>query len=157
MINTFPFGGFQQVDKDGKKMLMPIPPQTALQNGGALIPVVITHPLSVTELLIKENKQAPAIQTMALIDTGAFCSVISPKIAEQLKLVQTGFQNVMSVNNEESRPAYFARLNFNWGKGKDLRVVCCPLRNIDVLIGRDILVHWHITYNGKDGLITICD
>lgn len=131
---------------------------TSLQNGGPIIPVVITHPKSVAEQLIKEGKQVLTVQVNALIDTGAFGSVITPKIVQQLNLVQTGFLKVTSVNNEENQPAYFARLQFNWGKGKDVQVVCCPFKGpFDVLIGRDILVHWNFTYNGKDGYIIICD
>ena len=158
MINTFPFGGLKQIEKDGKKVLIPVPPHIILQNGGPVIPVVITHPKSVAEQLIKEGKQVPAIQVRALIDTGAFSSVITPKVAKQLNLVQTGFLNVTSVNNEEDQPAYYARLQFGWGKGKDVQVVCCPIKGqFEVLIGRDILVHWNFTYNGKDGYIIICD
>ncbi|MCX6234200.1 MAG: retropepsin-like aspartic protease [Bacteroidetes bacterium] len=158
MINTFHFGGLQQVEKDGKKVLRPLPPHVILQNGGPIIPVIITHPKSVADQLIIDGKPVPAIQVRALIDTGAFGCVITPDIAQQLNLVQTGFQKVTSVNNEESQPAYFARLQFNWGKGKDVQVVCCPLKGpFDVLIGRDILIHWNFIYNGKDGFIIICD
>jgi predicted aspartyl protease len=158
MINTFGFGAHQQVEKDGKKIIIQVPPQLVLQNGGAIIPVIITHPKSVAEKLQQGGKQVPAIQCMALIDTGAFGSVITPKIAQQLNLVQTGFQKVTSVNNEENQPAYFSRIQFGWGKAKDIQVVCCPLKGpFDCLIGRDILVHWNFTYNGKDGFIIICD
>ena len=135
MINTFPFGGVQQIEKDGKKVLIPIPPQIILQNGGAIIPAIITHPQSVAERLIKEGNKVPAIQVRALIDTGAFCSIITPKIAQQLNLVQTGFQTITSVNNEENQPAYYARLQFNWSRWKDIQVVSCPLKGpFDALI-----------------------
>jgi predicted aspartyl protease len=159
MINTFPFGGsIQQIEKDGKKVIIPIPPQIILQNNGPIIPIVITHPKSVADKLIQDGKQVPAIQVNALIDTGAFCSVITPKVAGQLNLVQTGFQSVTSVNNQEDQPAYFARLQFNWGGYKDVQVVCCPIQGVfDVLIGRDILMHWNLIYNSKDGFIIICD
>lgn len=158
MINTFPFGGLEQVEKDGKKVLIPIQPRIILQNGGPIIPVAITHPKSVAEELLKEGKQVPTIQVRALIDTGAFSCVISPKVAKQLNLVQTGFQKITSVNNEEEQPAYFARIQFGWGKFKEVQVVSCPIKGpFDVLIGRDILVHWNFTYNGKDGYIVICD
>ncbi|MCX6252004.1 MAG: retropepsin-like aspartic protease [Bacteroidetes bacterium] len=158
MINTFGFGAHQQVEKDGKKIIIPVSPQIVLQNGGPIIPIVITHPRSVAERLIKDGKQVQAIQCRALIDTGAFGSVITPVIAQQLNLVQTGFQKVTSVNNEEDQPAFFSRIQFGWGKGKDVQVVSCPLRGpFDCLIGRDILVHWNFTYNGKDGYIIICD
>lgn len=159
MINTFRFGGsIPQVDKDGRKVLIPFPPHIILQNGGPIIPVIITQPKSVADNLIKEAKPVPAIQVRALIDTGAFGSVITPTIAEKLGLIQTGFQKVTSVNNQEDQPAYFAKIQFTWGSAKDVQVVACPLKGpFECLIGRDILLHWNFTYNGKDGYIIICD
>jgi len=41
--------------------------------------------------------------------------------------------------------------------GKEVPVASCPLKDIDCLIGRDIQMHWNLTYNGKDGFIIICD
>ena len=41
--------------------------------------------------------------------------------------------------------------------GKEIPIVSCPLKNFDCLIGRDILLHWHFTYNGPDGSVVICD
>lgn len=158
MINTFGFGAHQQVEKDGRKIIIPVPSPLVLQNGGPIIPVIISHPKSVSEKLLQEGKTVPAIPCKALIDTGAFSSVITPHIAKQLNLVQTGFQKVTSVNNEENQPAYFAKIQFAWGRAKDIQVVCCPIQGpFDCLIGRDILIHWNFTYNGKDGFIIICD
>lgn len=158
MINTFGYNAHQQVQKDGKTILIPVPASVVLQNGGPIIPLVITHPKSVADKLTQEGKQIQAMQVRALIDTGAFGSVITPRVAQTLGLLQTGFQKVTSVNNEEDQPAYFARFQFNWGGAKDVQAVCCPIKGLfDCLIGRDILVHWHFTYNGKDGYITICD
>lgn len=158
MIKTYPFAAFKQVEKDGKKVIIQSPPHLLLQVGGPIIPVSVTQPKVVSDKLIAENKPVPVVQCRALIDTGACFSVITPKIASDLGLVQTGFQKVTSVNNEEDQPAYFARIQFNWGKGKEVQVVTCPLKgHFDVLIGRDILMHWHFTYNGNDGFIVICD
>lgn len=158
MINTFPFGGIQPVVKDGKKIMIPVPPHIVLQNGGPIIPIEVTQPKAIAEKLQKEGKTVPSIQCRALIDTGAFGTVITPKLAADLGLLQTGFQKVTSVNNQEDQPAYFAQFRFNWGSGKEVQVVSCPLRGpFDVLIGRDIMMHWNFTYNGKDGYIIICD
>jgi hypothetical protein len=158
MINNIKYQGHQNVEKDGNKIRIQVPSNIILQNQGALIPVIITHPQAVAQRLAKENKQIQALQTNALIDTGALGSVITPRIAQHLSLIQTGFQMVTSVNNEQQQPAYFARLQFPWGSGKDVQVICCPLKGpFECLIGRDIMMHWHFTYNGKDGSITICD
>jgi len=93
----------------------------------------------------------------ALIDTGASGTVITPRVADQLGLVHTGFQKVFSVQDEQQRPVYYGIIIFPWGIGKEIPIVSCPLKNFDCLIGRDILLYWHFTYNGPDGSIVICD
>ncbi|MCX6257776.1 MAG: aspartyl protease family protein [Bacteroidia bacterium] len=157
MIVTIPFGGLQQVEKEGKKILIPIHPGIALQNRGAIIPITITHPKSVAQKLAAEGNPVPSVRINALIDTGAFGTVITPKVAEALMLIQTGVQKVTSVQDEQERPAYYAYIQFHWGSGKEVPVVSCPLKGFDCLIGRDIMMHWNMTYNGKDGYIIICD
>lgn len=158
MIITIPFGGHrQQDDGKGNKILIPMHPSVVLQNQGAIIPVTISHPKSVIEKLTSEGKPTPSIRVNALIDTGAFGTVITPKVAEELKLIQTGTQTITSVQDKQERPVYFATIHFHWGVGKEVSVASCPLTGFDCLIGRDILMHWNITYNGKDGFIIICD
>ncbi|MFH1005286.1 MAG: retropepsin-like aspartic protease [Bacteroidota bacterium] len=157
MINTFGFQDRAEIEKDGKKILVPVPANIVLSRKGAVVPVIITHPKSVIDQLTKEGKTVPQVEVNALIDTGASSCVISPKIAEQLQLVQTGFRNITSVQDEQSRPVYYCWFMFPWGRGKQVSVASCPLKGIDCLIGRDIMQHWHFTYNGKDGFITICD
>ena len=83
--------------------------------------------------------------------------MITPKIADQLGLLHTGYQKIFSVQDEKMQPVYFGFIKFPWGMGKITPIVSCPLRGVDCLIGRDILQHWHFTYNGPDGSITICD
>ena len=158
MINTIPFAGHRIVEKDGKQVTIPVSPQLILRNEGAIIPVTITHPKSVSDQLIREGKQVPSVICNALIDSGASLTAISPKIADQLQLIQTGFKKISSVQDEQDRPEYYAFVVFNWGSGKEVPVVSCPFKgNFDCIIGRDIMMHWNITYNGKDGYIVICD
>jgi predicted aspartyl protease len=139
-----------------------VPATTVLQNQGPIIQIMLTQPQSVMDKLIGSKEIDPnkiqILRINALIDTGAFSSAITPKVAATLKLIQTGTQKVTSVNNEEEQPVYFAKLIFPWGRHKEVQVISCPLKgNFDCLIGRDILQHWLITYNGIDGTITICD
>lgn len=158
MINTIPFGGHQVVEKEGKTTIIPISPQIVLREKGAIIPVNITHPRAVASKLSEEGKPIPSIRCNALIDTGASLTVISPRIADELKLVQTGFQKITSVQDQQDRPEYYAFVQFGWGTGKEVPVVSCPLNGgFDCLIGRDIMMHWNFTYNGRDGYIIICD
>jgi len=159
MINDFEYGVVTVTEKDGVKTPQVVPPNIGLLNFGPLIPVIITHPQSVAAQMQKEGKKIPAKTVTALIDTGAFGSVIIPELAAELGLLQTGFRKVTSVQNEEDQPAFFARLQFQWGKGKDVSVVSCPLKTgpFQVLIGRDIMQHWNLIYNGAKGTVTVCD
>jgi len=158
MINTYRYGGHKVAEKDGKKITLAIPPQQILVQTGAFIEVSITHPRVVQEKLKELGKNVPAtVNVRALIDTGASSSVITPKVAEKLKLIQTGYQKVTSVQDEQDRPVYYGMILFPWGSGKEIPIVSCPLRNFDCLLGRDILMHWLFTYNGPDGSIIIGD
>ena len=62
-----------------------------------------------------------------------------------------------SVTDQQKRPKFFTRILFPWGKGIDLSAASCPLKGVDCLIGRDVMVHWNLIYNGATGQITICD
>lgn len=158
MIQTIRYGGVQgDVMKDGKKISVQVPPPLILWRIGAVIPVSITHPTVVQEKLKGEGKEISITNTRALIDTGAASTVITPKIAERLGLVHTGYTKVCSVQDEQTRPVYYGFIGFPWGMGKDIPIISCPLKYFDCLIGRDILQHWHFTYNGADGSFTICD
>jgi len=157
MITTYRYGGQREVEKEGKKATVQFPPRAVLAHVGPFIQVSITHPRIVQEQIKQHNKEIPGLQVKALIDTGASNSVISPSVADTLKLVHTGFQKVASVHDEQDRPVYYGFIVFPWGSGKEIPLVSCALKNFDCLLGRDILMHWHLTYHGTDGSIVICD
>jgi predicted aspartyl protease len=157
MIKTIRYVGQGEVEKDGRKLPVSIPPWFVLNQMGAFIQVTLTHPRIIQEKFNQQGKSVPTISVKALIDTGASGSVITPKVADQLGLIHTGFQKVSSVQDEQLRPVYYGFIIFPWGSGKEIPIVSCPLKNFDCLIGRDILLHWHFTYNGPDGSIVICD
>jgi len=142
---------------DGEAVEIPVDPNTSMKLKGAWIPVTISLSTSAIELIQPHEKQLQSFNCEALIDTGASMSVISPKVAEQLHLVETGYEHISSVHSTEVRPAYFARVTFPWGSSMEIPLVCCELQGFDCLIRRDVLRNWHVTYNGFNGEITICD
>lgn len=157
MIRTYRYGGEAIIEKNGQKQTVQIPPRVALNQMGPFIEVAITHPASIQEQIKLTGKKIETLAVRALIDTGASCSIIAPKVADQLGLVHTGYQKITSVQDEQERPVYYGMMLFPWGMGKEIPLVSCPLKHFDCLIGRDILIHWYFTYNGVDGSITICD
>lgn len=157
MINTYRYSGQRTVEKEGQKLTVPVNPQLVLNGMGPFIQVTITHPRIIQEEFKRLGRRIPSISVNALIDTGASGTVVSPKVSDDLGLIHTGFQTVTSVQDEQQRPVYYAFILFPWGSGKEIPIVSCPLRRFDCLIGRDILMHWHVSYNGPDGSIVICD
>jgi predicted aspartyl protease len=157
MINTFRYGGHTSFGKGEAIHAVDLPPRDIMEMKGPFLQVTITHPRIIQEDLRKKGQKVPSRQVNALIDSGAITSVISPKIADELILMHTGYQNVLSVQDEQEQPVYYGFIIFPWGNGKEIPIVCCPLKDVDCLIGRDILKHWYFTYNGADGSITICD
>lgn len=157
MISTYRYSGKRTVDKAGQKQEFQVNPQLVLNGMGAFIHVTITHPRIIQEEFKRLGRNIPSISVNAMIDTGASGTVISPKVSDELGLIHTGFQTVTSVQDEQQRPVYYAFISFPWGSGKEIPIVACPLRRFDCLIGRDILMHWHLSYNGPDGSIVICD
>jgi predicted aspartyl protease len=144
---------------DGKEIPIKIPESKLLERMGALVQVTITHPRVVADVMKTQGKQIPAITVQALIDTGASSTVISPKVSSSLNLKRTGTQNVSSVQDDQERPVFFGSIIFPWRRGMEAQLVECPLRGnyFDCLIGRDVLQHWHFSYNGTDGSYVICD
>lgn len=158
MIYPITYGGDAVgKDKDGNDVVKPIHPRIVLQLRGPVIQVTITQPTKVSELYAKQGKSVAAATVQALIDTGASGCIITDSLAAKLNLIQTGFQKITSVQDNQDRPKYFAKIMFPWNRSVDVSVASCPLKGIDCLIGRDILKHWNLIYSGVTGQITICD
>jgi len=147
----------QQIERDGKKIIALAPPPIVLMQSGPVIPLRIAKPPETGDATMP-TPPSESVDVHGVIDTGAFTSVITPEIAKQLGLIQTGWQEVSSVHSKEDRPVYFAMLWLPWGSAYPTKVVACNLGgNVKCLIGRDILSHLSITYNGKEGFFTICE
>jgi predicted aspartyl protease len=152
------YGGRGRRRVNGGEEEVVLPPALVLQRVGAFVhQVTITHPQSVADIMENEGREVPSASVRALIDTGAFSTIITPEVAEQLALVHTGQQTIRSVQDEQEQPVYFGRIIFPWGGAADIPIAACPLEGIDCLVGREILSRWHFTYNGPDGSVTICD
>lgn len=159
MINPIRYGGQIKKMKNGKPVILNIPPAIVLERMGAALQITIAHPRNIQAEFQKKGQKAPVVEVTALIDTGASSTVITPKIADSLGLIHTGYATVSSVQDEQNRPVYYGYVLFGWGRGKEIPLIACPLKmsQFDCLIGRDILKHWYMTYNGLDGSIVICD
>ena len=120
MINNINYQGKIPIKKNGKIQEISIPSFRLLRHNGPLIEVTITHPSSVKKILKEYGKEIPSINVMGLIDTGAFSSVITPDVADQLNLVHTGYRSVTSVQDEQEQPVYYGYIQTYWEKEKRL-------------------------------------
>lgn len=88
MIRSHYYRGQTKVKKEGKEEFIPIQPPNVLQTRGPFIDIIITQPRTIAEKLKDEGKDIPAVKVRALIDTGAYSSAITPRVAKDLGLIQ---------------------------------------------------------------------
>ena len=112
---------------------------------------------------------------MAHLDTGASLTSIDKRIAQQLGLVSTGSGHIATASGSVTVPNYavdIAFLNTSLRGIQNLQVTSCQLphfnlsiavqnpsnpANFGVLIGRDIMPLWHITWHGPTSTVFISD
>jgi len=133
-------------------------PKFALQAQGPWIEVVVTHPKPVAEKMRRAGAPVSTQRAEALIDTGSSLSIASDALAQKLQLKRTDrLRRIQSVQDEQDRPEYFVEIRFPWGATEEVAVAACPLKSCDFIIGRDMMMNWILTYNGREGSITISD
>ena len=123
-----------------------------LLNNGPLIKVTIGKPSDYTN----------PTTVRALIDTGAAFTIVNPALAETCQLPPRGKTLVHAVGHQDYYLEYAASIQFpdsDLGSLRVHRVVACPIfhREMSCLIGRDILQHWELRYNGPLGQFSIQD
>jgi hypothetical protein len=122
--------------------------------------------------------QRQSIMVTAHLDTGADITTISPVLAQHLGLVQTGVRSANTANGVALNPTYAIDLTFVGGQigstlspRLDLNVGSCTLpftmaahtanprnpQNFAMLIGRDVMASWHITWDGPTSTVIISD
>jgi len=146
----------------GRKVVVSFSP-SILQQSGPIIQVMIEHPKLEQEEAKAVGLEFPAVRAVSgLIDTGASFTILNPTLAQTYKLRYTGPALVRTAGHVDWYPEYAAAISFpNQDlQGFDiLRVVACPLASAEMscLVGRDILRHWELRYNGHSGQVSIED
>ncbi len=133
--------------------------QSNLRKHGPICRIIL-KPSEPTALKLKaEKKKIPSVKVLALIDTGANTTAISQNIAQQLKLVPRGSAKVYtSHRSSEIRNEFDVSLSFRRDiRWPVLRVLEANFRDhaIDCLIGRDVLQHGVLIYNGPENWVTL--
>jgi hypothetical protein len=99
----------------------------------------------------------------ALLDTGAAVTVISKTFAKYSKLLQTGETEIRALGSLHKCWEHAGAISFpdtNIRPIDPIRIVSADFvqeRHYAILIGRDILRNWTITFDGRSKRVTITD
>ena len=143
---------------DGSKVQLR-PPQ-ALQMRGPVVQVTVSVAQAVAEALLKLGRQLPPpLPGWALIDTGASETCIDEEAAQQLKLPVIDVVNMISASHSSTLQNVYPiqiemvglpiTINVPRTIGANLKP-----QGLLLLIGREVLQHGTLMYNGMAGEIT---
>lgn len=118
--------------------------------------------------LRRSNTPVPnPIDLMALLDTGAECTCIDPSVLSRIALPRksVGLTNVPGTGGLGFQHAYESQLTVLHPSGDarrdlvvdELSVTLLPLAfaGVDVVIGRDVLIHCVLSYDGTSNSFTL--
>ena len=138
-----------------------------LTNDAPICIAVLSITQARADALTAAGQQVPDVQKMtALIDTGASCTCVDPDIIQALSLTPTGSIQVFTPSTgsqAHTADQYDARIQiFCTAHQAPLELPVVPIiasklksQGIDALIGRDILAHCLLSYNGQSGFYTL--
>ncbi|MBF0337184.1 MAG: retroviral-like aspartic protease [Nitrospirae bacterium] len=123
--------------------------------------VQITPARLYREVLRKAGKLIPLpVKVVAMIDTGAAISAITPDVITTLGINPIGKIKISTPTSTgvDCYQYHVAIVMPNQNTIETTEIVETPLegQHIQCLIGRDILRHSVFIYNGSEGIITIC-
>jgi len=137
-----------------------------LEQSGPIIPVTISLPVAMQEFLGQNGKDIPSpIRGMALIDTGAFATAVDCAVFEKLGINPIDRIVTNTPHGESTSDLYPASISFPALGLESLpmeRIVGCKLQwpgeadsDVLMLLGRDLLKHFLMVYNGKHSDVTL--
>jgi len=136
-----------------------VPPAVALQQRGPVIPVAVTIEQNMGKSLLQQGKSVPTKTGLALIDTGASQSCIDEQAAKELGLPVVNVGKMTSASHEQHPcnlyPVQFSippALTFQAPHAMGAKLA---VQGLLAIIGRDVLQHCLMVYNGGIGQITI--
>lgn len=132
----------------------------SLQRRGAIIPIQIGLPQAAVDSARAAGGVPPAMEELAaMIDTGASITAINLQAAARLGLIATGSVQVAGVTGVSEMPIFGARIvmpepGFTFDP---IEIAGANLNapDFDVLIGRNMMCHLILTYDGRRGLVSL--
>jgi hypothetical protein len=131
---------------------------------GPCIDVVVTNSQDVIAAGRAVGLEYPEpVKMKALLDTGAAVTVISKTFATYCKLLQTGVTEIRVLGSMHKCGEHAGAISFpgtNLRPYDPIRIISADFvqeRHYAILIGRDILRNWTITFDGRFKRVTITD
>ena len=137
----------------------------ALQDVGAILPAEVAIPKALSDLLTaKKQSIPPAIQGVALIDTGATKSCVDHSVLSGLGIKPIGLVKIGTAKGATQCQLFPARLSFpslrlvvdfSSMAGVNLRGQVIQGTPLIALVGRDVLSRCLFIYSGSQGYYTL--
>ena len=139
-----------------------LPAQVGLATRGPLIQVTVSLADQIATELVKQGKSLPApVQGLALIDTGAGSTCIDEAAAQKLQLPVVNVVDMASASHASTKanvyPAKFQIIGLPISFNAPMSIGApLAVQGLIALIGRDVLQHCTLIYNGGLGQISLC-
>ena len=138
-----------------------VPPSIALQQRGPVVQVNVSVEQHIAQQLLQQGVALPTPESgLALIDTGATGTCIDDSAAQRLRLPVVDVATIASASHSAMQQNVYPiqieviglPIRFNAA-----RAIAAPLaaQGLLVLIGRDVLQHCTLFYNGITGSFTL--
>lgn len=147
---------------------LPQPSPVGLQLSGPVVAVQVEIPAALASQLQQANQVPPnPVAGLALIDTGATISAVDAAVVQQLGVQPVGVTSVGTAGGPHQQALYPARfvfpgtpippIEFSQLLGANLvgQAVAGQQGPLIALLGRDILRHFVLVYNGPAGMFTL--
>lgn len=166
IANYFQFNVFSQPDPHNpQNTVMQIQPGVhGLFSGGLVMDILIGIDEVTARSYQTELNQpiATPVVAKALFDTGCTITSIDHSIITSLGLKTRGYTQTATANGEMRVSQHLVSLSFPGVNLKNKPLHTVQSVNLEgqpfkVLIGRDLMASWTITYNGPAGFVSIAD
>lgn len=134
-----------------------------LFSGGIVMDMVIGVDSITAQSLQTSNIPVPApVTTRALVDTGCTITSIDNSIVSALQLKTRGYTQTYTANglmnvSQHQVSFGFPGTNLTGRQVQTVQAVDLSGQPFGILLGRDIMMSWSITYNGTTGFVCIAD
>jgi len=134
----------------------------ALFSGGIVMDIVIGIDAITAQSSQDESPIPSPIAAKALVDTGCTITSIDNALATTLNLKIRGYNTIHTANgiataNQHQVSLAFPGTNLKGRQTHTVQTANLTGQPFQVLIGRDLMASWLITYNGPAGFVSIAD